>query len=563
MRRPFGRLVRHFLDRMVRGGQDAASSELELGGGALIGLLAAPGAFTCLLLLDKYSAFLNWMRGRLGDDLYITSVPDKFLFLSVAMAVVGIATVLKWDQILPDAQDYLNLAPLPVRPVRILLANATAIVIAVGVVAIAVNAIPVVLFPVFVTAAARSTLTAFAGFAAVHALCVVLATVFSICAMFTILGIFAAVLPRDVFRTASSWLRGALLLGLLGLLLAGFAGPAILRQVERTPETLLRYLPPVWYLSLYQVVQHRATAVQRTLASWAWIASLTAPAVMAIAYGLSYRRRFAGVLEGARPPAESRVLRLCFAVLDAFAPRRAGFARACHIFAVRAMLRNEAHRLAIAVAIGLGYLLAIQSAAAPGPVSQFAAPLTAAYLLILGVRIALELPAGVPPNWLFRVVLDSREAETLPVARRLILAFLVPVVLVPAFAFACWRFGFAVAVVETAYVVALCLCWIEVLLAGYRKVPLTCPMPGFRDNALMMCVLLLVGFLAFTHFGATLELWMFDRPWRFFLVPIAMAWAWHWNRGRLRAAWEAGEVEEGVTFENAPVRAVTRLDLSA
>src|SRR3954451_5243482 len=165
--RPLGRLVAHFLTKMVRGGQDDASSELELGAGAMLGLLAAPGAFTSLLMLDKYSAFINWMRGHLRDDLYVTSIPDKYLFLTVAMAVAGIVTVLKWDQILPDTQDYLNFAPLPVTSRRILLANAVAIVTAVLVVALDVNLIPTLLFPMFVTAAARSAVQAFLPFALV------------------------------------------------------------------------------------------------------------------------------------------------------------------------------------------------------------------------------------------------------------------------------------------------------------------------------------------------------------------------------------------------------------
>ena len=38
--------------------------------------------------------------------------------------------------------------------------------------------------------------------------------------------------------------------------------------------------------------------------------------------------------------------------------------------------------------------------------SPEAAPLTAGYLLILGTRLAFELPAGVPANWMYRVVLD-------------------------------------------------------------------------------------------------------------------------------------------------------------
>src|SRR3954453_10606600 len=110
-RAPFGRLVGHFLTKLVRGGQDDAS-ELELGAGAMLGLLAAPGAFTSLLMLDKYSAFLNWMRGHLRDDLYVTSVPDKYLFLTVAMAVAGIVTVLKWGPVFRPTAAPRDFAPL-------------------------------------------------------------------------------------------------------------------------------------------------------------------------------------------------------------------------------------------------------------------------------------------------------------------------------------------------------------------------------------------------------------------------------------------------------------------
>jgi len=159
-RGPFQRLVEHFLIRLTRGGQDAASSEFELGAGALLGLLAVPGAFQCFILLDKYSSFLNWYRGRLNGDLLIKSVPDKYEFIALAMAVTGIVTVLKWDKILPDSQDYLNLAPLPVPPRRILLANILAVAIAVVVFSLDVNGLPALLFPAFVTASSAARTTA-------------------------------------------------------------------------------------------------------------------------------------------------------------------------------------------------------------------------------------------------------------------------------------------------------------------------------------------------------------------------------------------------------------------
>src|SRR4051794_998654 len=89
-RSPFGRLVGHFLARVAAPSSSSQdSTEFEFGAGALLGLLAAPGAFGCFLLLDKYSSLLNWMRGRLHQDLLMTSLPDKYMFLSLAMAVTG------------------------------------------------------------------------------------------------------------------------------------------------------------------------------------------------------------------------------------------------------------------------------------------------------------------------------------------------------------------------------------------------------------------------------------------------------------------------------------------
>ena len=79
----------------------------------------------------------------------------------------------------------------------------------------------------------------------------------------------------------------------------------------------------------------------------------------------------------------------------------------------------------------------------------------------------------------------------------------------------------------------------------------------------MLCLLQFLGFVLFTLAGVAVERWMWAAPWRFALLPLAMWSAWHWNRRRLADAREAGELEEGLTFENSVVRAVTRLDLSS
>ena len=567
--RPFGRLVAHFLARLVRGGQDSSSAEFELGLGAFLGLLAAPGALACFVLLNKYSSLLYWVRGWRHVDIYAVSVPDKYLFLSFAMALTGILTVLKWDRILPDSQDYLNLAPLPIRPRTVFLANTTAIAIAAMVIGVDVSAIPTVLFPLFATASTQASVGATLQFIGVHAFSVLLASAFAFFASFAVLGSLSAILPREAFRACSSWVRGILLVGFTMLLFTGFAGQNLVHRLELAPHSAVRWLPSLWYLGVYQSLQHRAGPALAGLASTGVKAAAAAFALMALTYAIGYRRRFAGVLEGGRRPSEQRLFALALRFLDLFSPRTAGFERACHRFAVRAVLRNEAHRLVIAVSIGLGWLLAFQTASGapvlPGPIPPLPlleAPLIAAYLLILGLRIAFDLPAGLAAAWIFRAILDPRENRTLPVARRVIVSFVVPLVLLPTLAFFWWRWGFPIAVGHTLFVLALSLCFVELLLAGYRKIPLTCSVPGFRDNFLLLCLIQFFGFEVFTRLGAGAELWMFAEPVRFLLVPGSMLAAWLWNRRRLKDAQEAGELEPGLTFENTPSRGIERLNLS-
>src|ERR1022692_67596 len=457
--RPFARLVRHFLVRLVRGERDAASSEVQLGVGALLGLLAMPGAMTSFVLLDKYSTFLSWIRGYLHQDVFEISLPDKYLFLALTMGVTGIVTVLKWDKILPDAQDYLNLAPLPIRPRTVLAANAVAIAIAVVVFAVDVNAVPALLFPLFVSAGGELTFGVFLRFAAVHAACMLCASIFTFGAVFAILGAISAILPREAFRSTSSWLRGTFLVAFLSLLVSGVAGPAsLLKHLGADPHSPARFLPSLWFLGLYQVWQNRSQPVIAMLAHNALPGSLAVVALALLSYGLSYRRRFAGALEGGRRPSDQRASAVLLWFLDLFAAGANGFVLATHRFAVRALLRNESHRLCVAVAIGIGWLAAWQS----GPL---AAPLSAAYILILGLRFGFEMPAGAPAAWIYRAILDPREHETLPVARRVILAFLTPVVLAPALVLA-WRYdGLPTAILHVFYLLGLSLCAAELQLA--------------------------------------------------------------------------------------------------
>ncbi len=564
-RRPIFRLTRHFLARLVHGGQEDGS-DFNLGAGGLLGLLAAPGAFQTFVMINKYSTLLDFFLHHQRPDYYLRSIPDKYLFISIAMAVTGIVTVLKWDRILPDAQDYTNLAPLPIRARTILAANVAAIGIAVLLFVAVANAFSTLLFPAFVTAAAQVGLPELVRFVAIHAGVMALASLFTFCAVFTILGIFATVLPRRAFQGVSSWLRGILVVAFLMLLPSGEAAPALLRQLADKPDSPLSWLPSFWFLGLYQSLQHRATPVLAEVGRMALPATAVLFVCMVSTYALSYRRRFRAVLESARRHSGPRGFRLVPAALDLFASPAQGFERACHRFTTRALLRNEAHRLCLAVALGLGWLLGFQSVAnASGGARPSAAllegPLIAVYLLLLALRLAFEMPAVLPANWIYRSLLDPLANQTLGVARRVMLAFLIPAVLLPSAAYFWWRWGWAASLLEIACLLCLSACLMEILLSGYRKVPLTCPLPGIRQNFLVLCLAQFLAFEAFTQIGAGAERWIFDHPQRFVWLPGLMLTTWLWRRQRQRQALEAGEAELGITFESAPPPDVVRLNI--
>ena len=170
-------MVRLFVARIFRGGGDADAEGLDLGVGLVLTLLALPGGFVSILLLEKYGTLLQWMRGATNIDPFASAIPDEYFFITLSMAVTGAVAVWRWDTIFPDRRDYMNLVPLPISTRTIFFANLVAVLFLVGLIAIDVNAASSILFPL-VVGATRNAFLFFLRFAAVHALGVVVAQCF-------------------------------------------------------------------------------------------------------------------------------------------------------------------------------------------------------------------------------------------------------------------------------------------------------------------------------------------------------------------------------------------------
>ncbi len=133
-------MVHLFAARIFRGGGDSDAEGLDLGIGLVLTLLAMPGGFVSLLLLNKYGTFLQWLRGATNVDPLQVALPDEYFFIVLSMTVTGAVAVWRWDAIFPDRRDYMNLVPLPISTRTIFFANLVAVLFLVGLIAFDVNA---------------------------------------------------------------------------------------------------------------------------------------------------------------------------------------------------------------------------------------------------------------------------------------------------------------------------------------------------------------------------------------------------------------------------------------
>jgi hypothetical protein len=544
--RPFSRLTVHFIGAIVSTGAESGEDDIQFGIGGILALLGLPGAFTSILLFDKYSSLLRFFRRNFHFDAYAQSLPDKYLFVVLSMVITGIVTVLKWDKILPNRQDYDNLAPLPIRMRDIFLANLLAIVLIVSIFALDVSAASTILFP-GVVMGERSSLAEYARFAGSHALSLFLASVFTFCACFSVMGILMALLPNNWFRKVSLYVRVLITACMLALLSTSFAVPMF---IQKRPDSWVRLLPSVWYLGLYQKLQGRVSPQLGLLGVLGLRAAAAAFAVALIGSALSYRRYFL------RIPESSDTVSTNERWSWMWSSRATGFRPACYRFCMKALLRSEKHCIFFGGFVGLGVVAASQTAVSGKDL--FSIPLILAYFVILGLRFVFEVPAELGANWLFKAILDSGKHESAAVARKLIWTFLLLLVIAPCLAGYSYVWGLQTGLLHTAYVAGASALLVEFLLLRFRKIPFTCSFPPFQDQLVPLFVVSLIGYYAFTAIGAGIERWMLADQVRFVGLPVLLAIAW-WTRRHLQE--DILEMDGSLIYQERVTAAVQRLNL--
>src|SRR5208282_1775489 len=128
-------LTRHFLNRYVNSDLTGPDAEITLTAGNVLAFLAVPGLVYTLGLVPKYS-WMAWHMGPHGtwslpgNPAYLpATLPDKFLYITLTLVVIGFLTVLRWDTLFPDLFDFMALTPLPLGAGRVFAAKCMSLVV--------------------------------------------------------------------------------------------------------------------------------------------------------------------------------------------------------------------------------------------------------------------------------------------------------------------------------------------------------------------------------------------------------------------------------------------------
>jgi hypothetical protein len=309
------------------------------------------------------------------------------------------------------------------------------------------------------------------------------AGVFTFCAVLSLQGFAALLLPRRWSLRASAFLQ----LAVFCLLVSGYF-------LQRSPvmvlwtggrQPWLSWIPSYWFVGLYQQLSGSLHPALEPFVWRAWIGLIAAVGATAGAYAASYFRTLRKIVE---EPDVTPGLR------GGWLPRFGGsFETAIAQFSIRSLLRSRQHRMIFAFYVGVAFGFALLFLNAPpeitgpgagSPRDPLSVPLLASTILlmafwVMGARAAFSLPLDLNANWIFRAMPFGPGPRCLTARRRALIALSVApawalsaAVLIPLWP---WRLA-------AAHLAALAFFGIilaEFSFDGAQKIPFTCSyLPG-------------------------------------------------------------------------------------
>lgn len=380
------------------------------------------------------------------------------------------------------------------------------------------------------------------------------------------------VLPRRRFQSISFAFQCISTIALVTLLFATPEVEALLPRIATVDHGLLRWLPTVWFLGLYQELAGGAAPAMHPLAARAVEALLAAGSASLLFYLASYQRCVRRIRESAESGAQKPGWLRTFGArwFDRYVLRRP-FDRACFHFATSTLSRSRPHLLLMAGFAGLGMATALQYATAGWsvtpigfgalPAATLLAPtLAISFFLLTGMRFVFDWPAELRANWTFQIVVEARMEAARRVARKLMSVLVIAPVSIASLILYGTICGIWIGLAEAGFLLLATLTLAEILLVDYAKIPFTSSYSGPKHNAGLTLAVYLLAFFLFSPGLAHLEHWTLTlrnpAPFLALIVLLATGWAGlsYFARARDRSG-------DQIIFSDEPEPALLSMDL--
>ena len=504
-------LTRHFFRRLLDNDLISPHADRHESLAVQFAVLLSVAVFVTFFVSKAYLAAFIQLPGPTA----LSALSDRFLFISSSMAISALAALMVWDALALEPRDAAILGPLPIPAPTITRAKLAAALVFGTLFTIALNAVPSVLYPAFLTlnlhgVSGTGILRLIAG----HATSVVLAGLFGFFGILALHGVLRLALGERGFRRISSTVQSALVMGsvtalILTLTVGGAAVQGWLAGVvlPRWPA-----VPVLWYLGVNETVagavvvdapvvmpprvvlveplrrqdeegRARYRALDERLAALArtgWL-SLPIVVVLAIACFLWNNRRLPE--KSGAPPAPSST-RAAVRTLAARLTRANPEAQAGLFFTLQTLTRSGPHRLIVALSVAAAVTLplialvgadALRPVAIPSiPLGFFGIEILVLSSLIAGFRYAVTVPAELASNWTIRMAWLGDERGYLAGVKRAALLALVTLPLLVLLPLHLAVLGLATALVHSLYGFLFAVAALDGVFLGYRKLPFAC-----------------------------------------------------------------------------------------
>ena len=497
-----------------------------------ISAVAVPGLMVAFFLQTEYPQRPKW-----------GAIEDQYFFVLFSFVVMGAVSIFEWEMLFPDRLDFLILSPLSLKPLQMLAAKAAALIGFFALFLVGCNLFGTLLLP----AVSKGD---FVRQVYAHGTAVLFAGVFAASLFLAMGGVLLCVLDTARFRIASPIMQMLSVMGLVLLMLQYLQYGNSMQALLSYPLGIARWMPPIWFLGMYQQLLHRSAAppFAQEMTRYAVRGTAIAASVALLTYPIAWARMRRIAIEGSssRRRQPSRWL----AGLVHTVVRRPG-ERAIFHFIGQTIARNNRYQVYLAMYCGTGLALAVACAVTFRGTGSGIHPVLSnrglhammpllLFWVIAGLRTAFAFPLNLSAGWIFRVT-GVNVSECAAAARRWVLLCAIGVMsgIVVALRVAGWD-------VRHLLVQVVCGLCLSILLTDgffflHPSVPFNRPrMPGRTSLPLMMTLYVGV-FPPFVLSVIDLETRLEKNLAKLLLLGIVTA-ALHVASGRLRRASE--EVEE-------------------